>query len=141
MSAYIVSDETISVIAKAFIEYGVHYDADNYSPSPLELIFVNETPKAIGRSLLAQNYESVNCVWSDKIEPIPFFYKDIEINYGLVYGCIKEYDYQACETPNYQYSKLYFSLKRLKNEIVNRLFRELEMSVPYGYGGHDTLNL
>lgn len=141
MSAYICSDETISVIAEAFCRYGVQYNAENYFPTDMQLILVNERVKAIGQSLLDQNYKSVNYRYSEDTETPRFEYKEIGYlsgsnnDLGLIYGCIHNYEYQACETDDFYESELYHSLQRLENEIVERALKQLGYKIVWGYDG------
>jgi len=88
VSAYIVNDETISVIVKGFVEYDVDYTADDYRPDRC----------SIGQSLLNQNYKSVNYRYNESTKPHSFQYTNININEGMLLGCIDCYEYQACET-------------------------------------------
>lgn len=137
MSAYIVNNETISVIAKAFMEYGVDYRADNYNPTPHQLILVNETVKAIAQSLLDANYKSVNARYREEEKTPTAEYTDIEINEGLVFGCLRCFNYQACEIEDYENSLLFYSLQDLEYEITRRLITKAGMVAPWGYGGHN----
>lgn len=134
MSAYVVSHETISVLVKAFEIYGVDYKAENINND------LNKK-KRIGQSLLDQNYASTNIGYSEKelnsfITP-EFIYKDLDVDAGIIYGCIQCYEYQACETDDYFESKLHFSLMRLKDAILKRYIRNENLKIPYGYNGYD----
>lgn len=134
MSAYIVSHETISVLVKAFEIYGVDYKAENINND------LNKK-KRIGQSLLDQNYASTNIGYSEKelnsfITP-EFIYKDLDVDAGIIYGCIQCYEYQACETDDYFESKLHFSLMRLKDAMLKRYIRNENLKIPYGYNGYD----
>lgn len=142
MSAYIVSNETISVLVKGFEMYGVDYKAKNYK-KPIQIIIdMNELRKGIGQSLLDQNYKSVNERYSDSIElnsfiTPEFFYKDLNVDPGMIYGCIECYEYQACETEDYFESKIHYSLVELKNAMLKRYIRNENLEIPYGYNGFD----
>lgn len=145
MSAFICDSKTISAIAKAFVEYGVSYEAENYRPklsSDLGVVFFNvsEAYNNIGQSLLDKNYKSVNYRYGEDTETPEFQYEEVEIDEGIVYGCIECYDYQACEEPDYFESKLHGSLIRLENALLEKLLKRANMSAPYGYDGHDILN-
>lgn len=134
MSAYVVSHETISVLVKGFEIYGVDYKAENINND------LNKK-KRIGQSLLDQNYASTNIGYSKKelnsfITP-EFIYKDLDVDAGMIYGCIQCYEYQACETDDYFESKLHFSLMRLKDAMLKRYIRNENLRIPYGYNGYD----
>jgi len=139
MSAFIVNNETISVLAKAFVEYGVDFHAEGYE-KPIQIIInFKQLYTGIGQALLDQNYRSVNCRYNDDTETPKFEYADVEIDEGIVYGCIACYNYQACETEDYFDSDLYASLLRLKDKLIERLLRREKMAAPYGYGSFDIL--
>lgn len=134
MSAYVVSHETISVLVKGFEIYGVDYKAENINND------LNKK-KRIGQSLLDQNYASANIRYSENelnsfITP-EFIYKDLDVDAGMIYGCIQCYEYQACETDDYFESKLHFSLTRLKDAMLKRYIRNENLRIPYGYNGYD----
>lgn len=131
MSAYVVSHETISVLVKGFEIYGVDYKAENINND------LNKK-KRIGQSLLDQNYASANQLYSENELVTPeFIYKDLDVDAGIIYGCIQCYEYQACETYDYFESKLHFSLMRLKDAMLKRYIRNENLKIPYGYNGYD----
>lgn len=139
MSAFIVNNETISVLAKAFVEYGVNFHAEGYE-KPIQIIInFKQLYAGIGQALLEQNYRSVNYRYGEDTETPKFEYADVEIDEGIVYGCIACYNYQACETDDYFESDLYGSLLRLKDKMLERMLRREGLAAPYGYGGHDIL--
>ena len=135
MSAYIVSNETISAIAKAFDTYGADYKAEDYE-RPIQIIIdLNELRRGIGQSLLNQNYASVNYRYNENIEVPVFEYEDVDIDEGIVYGCIQCYEYQACETDDYYDSQIHISLKFLKNALLKSLLRKNGLTARWGYDG------
>ena len=140
MSAYIVGNKTISAIAKAFVAYQVDFVADDYNRPIQVIVNLNEIRQAIGQSLLNQNYASVNCRYNEDTEVPVFQYEDVEIDEGIVYGCIRCYNYQACETPNYYNSWVYHSLMELERKLLVRFLMKHKMSAPWGYDGHDILD-
>lgn len=140
MSAYIVDNKTISAIAKAFVDYQVDFMADDYD-RPIQIIVnLNEIRQAIGQSLLNQNYASVNCRYNEDTEVPKFEYEDVDIDEGIVYGCIRCYHYQACETRDYYDTWLYESLRVLESKLLVRFLMKHKMSAPWGYDGHDMLD-
>ena len=132
MSAYIVSNKTISAIAKAFTIYGTVYHAANYFPKPSMIKTRGSEIIDIGQSLLDQNYASVNARYCEKTQAPKFFFEDVEINEGVAVGCINCYIYQACETPDFETSELYYSLKRLKDRILERFINKAGQEIPWG---------
>ena len=135
MSAYIVSNKTISLIARAFCEYGVNYNADNYEPSTMGTILLNVRQEEIGQSLLDQNYKSVNYRYGEDEETPKFEYEDVDDyirDLGAIIGCINCYNYQACETPYYDSSYIHDSLNDLKEEVYERAIKQLGYEEPWG---------
>lgn len=128
MSAYIVNDKTISVIAKGFVEYGVGYTTEDYRPERKDK-FHN-----IGQSLLNQNYKSVNYRYKESTKPHSFQYTNIDINEGMLLGCINCYEYQACETPDFFNSPIHTCLLRLKQAILEKLIKQKGQEIPWGLG-------
>lgn len=132
MSAYIVNNKTISAIAKAFVMYGATYSAENYNPNPTWIKSLHTTAAEIGQSLLEQNYASVNFRYREETPAPPFEYADVDINEGIVTGCIDCYIYQACETNDFETSELYYSLIRLKDRVLERLIKRAGQEMPWG---------
>ena len=138
MSAFIVSDDTISVLARAFVDYQVPFHDGTYN-EPRMIIFKDEELKRIGQSLVNQNYRSVNFRYQEEQEPSEFVPTEVEFDEGTVYGCIACYEYQACETADYYESEIHNSLVRLQKSLLERLLRKCEMKAPYGYHGFDMM--
>lgn len=139
MSCYVVDYETISVIVKGFEMYGVDYEAENYV-RPIQIIIVlNELRNAIGQSLLDQNYKSVNYRYNEDTQTPKFEYKDLNVNPGMILGCIECYEYQACETDGYFNSAIHWSLVNLKEAMLKRYIKNDGYKIPYGYDGHNMI--
>ena len=132
MSAYIVSNKTISAIAKAFVDWGVGFLSEDYAPPIGFITPLKELYEAVGQSLLNQNYASVNCRYGEETPTPKFTYEEVDINEGIVYGCIANYNYQACETPDYWESHLYRSLVDLKEFMLKRFIKRSGYDIPYG---------
>lgn len=133
MSAYIVNNETISAIVKGFMTYGVEYEAEGYKKPIQVIIDLQEIRNGIGQSLLDQNYKSVNHRYNEDTKTPEYHYEDVEINEGIVLGCIDCYTYQACETDDYFESLLYHSLIDLKLAMLERFIQEKGYEIPWGY--------
>lgn len=145
MSCYVCDMGTISVIVKGFIKYGysgrvAQYFADDYIEPAQGIYDIQALRQAIGQSLLNQNYNSVNCRYNEDTKPLKFQYIDVEINEGLVYGCMRCYEYQARETEDYYNSNIHFSLVKLQHVLVKRLLEKVGQEAPYGYNGHNMLD-
>lgn len=133
MSAYIVSDNTIHAIVKGFEVYNADYKAADYSRPTQIIIDLQAVRNGIGQSLLNQNYKSVNCRYRENTETPKYNYKDVEINEGILYGCIECYIYQACETNDFYESELYNSLQRLKEAMLVSMIKAKGLETPWGY--------
>lgn len=133
MSTYIVSDETVSVIVKAFEVYNItHYSSDCNE-------FIEKKRQTIGQSLVNQNYRSVNYRYIDQMTPHKFEFTDInlmvngKLDTGLIVGCIDCYEYQACENDDYFQSKIRHSLRWLKDTILNQYIKQDGFEKSWGY--------
>lgn len=137
MSAYICDNKTISALAKAFEQYETRergFDADDYEKPTGWIIDVMGIRNAVGQSLLNQNYRSVNYRYDEYTSTPKFQFEDVPIDEGIVYGCIRCYEYQACETDDYFESKIHKSMNWLKAEMLKRLIRKCGMDTDgWGY--------
>ena len=143
MSAYVVDDKTICALAKAFVDYGVKYNADEPLGDDGDygwIVFANERRKAIAQSLLQKNYDSVNYRYNEDDECPKINYIDVDIDEGIVYGCIQCYEYQACEEPDWMTSEIYYSLERLKDKVLTRALARSGMKAYWGYPDEDERN-
>ena len=136
MSAYIVNDETVSVIVKAFEIYKVNYVGEGYNE------FIEDIDKkrlSLGQSLVDQNYRSVNYRYREYDKPHKFEFTDInlmvngKLDTGLIVGCIDCYEYQACENDDYFQSKIHHSLRWLKDSILNQYIKLDGFEKSWGY--------
>ena len=133
MSAYIVNDKTIHAIVKGFEMYKAEYRAKGYK-EPIQIIIdLQEIRNGIGQSLLNQNYKSVNFRYNENDETPIYNYEDVEINEGILLGCIDYYIYQACETDDFFESELYKSLVNLKNAMLEKMINAKGYEIPWGY--------
>lgn len=133
MSAYIVSDNTIHAIVKGFMQYNVEFEAEGYK-KPIQIIInYQEWGDGIGQALLEQNYRSVNYRYNEETETPKYNYKDVEINEGVLLGCIQCYNYQASETADYFESAVYESLLRLKDAMLERMIQAKGYEIGWGY--------
>lgn len=124
MSAYIVNNRTIDILVTAFINtYSIEYKAENYKPINSWIIDIQELACSIGQSLLDQNYASVNHRYHEQETPSKYTYEPVTVNNALILDAIDEYNYQACETPDYYSSKLYYSLRRLEKAMLKRYIK------------------
>ncbi|MBR4623360.1 MAG: hypothetical protein IKO45_05000 [Clostridia bacterium] len=138
MSAYVVNDETISVLVDAFEQYTDRYnDYDFYPKQKGWLIDLDKERQAMGQALLDYNYKSVNYRYNEYEKPRKFKYISLDDSHKLnvVFGCIQCYNYQACEPDDYYESAIYKNLQRLKENMLRRICeREGELE-----WGHDSV--
>ena len=87
----------------------------------------------IGQSLLDQNFRSVNERYGEEDETPAFIFEDVDINEGIIKGCIDCYNYQACETDDYFDSDIYKSLKSLEAKLLQLLISKCGYSTSWGY--------
>lgn len=137
MSAYVVTDETISTIVKGFEVYNVNFTAEGYEPPKNSLFISLDTQRqSIGQYLLDRNYDSVNWRYNENTKPHEFGYRDVDINPGKVVGCINCYNYQTCEKDidgkDYFDSGLYHVLTRLKLAMLDWYIKRDEQEIPWG---------
>ena len=132
MSCYIVSDETISVIAKALAEYDIGIQPSGVELTSEQLVFTNLRCQPIGEWLLEQNVKSF-CYRYDEEMPMPKFkYQDIEADEGTLLGCIECYEYQSCDTEDYETSEIHRWLTRLKDKMLKRLIEQKGQEIRWG---------
>lgn len=139
MSAYVVNDKTISVIAKGLLNYGI--DCDWMKWDPMQTIFVNERYQPLGQSLLNQNIRSVvyrygygSQEYKDafKQQEREFKFENVDYDEGLLLGCIKCYLYQSCETPNFDNDRICIALERLQRRMLERMIEQKGQEIPWG---------
>lgn len=133
MSAYIVNKETIDVIVQGFERYGLRFCAEGYEEPRSIIINKRDINNAIGQALLNQNFKSVNARYKEDSEPYDYNYTEVEMDEGMLLGCIECYEYQACETEDYFESLLHDSLLNLKIYMLKRFIRQAGQEIPWGY--------
>lgn len=140
MSAFICDNETITCIARAFIDYGVEFRGGRPKTWVEQIcIDVQEETKRIGQALLEANYKSVNFRYNEDTEVPEFEPAELKDGFdeGVVIGCIACYDYQSCEVNDWEETLIYKDLQRLKDKILKRLVNRCGMTMTYGYDGFD----
>lgn len=127
MSAYLVSDETINVIAWGLVNYGVSI----YGVTPQ--ILVDKTAQLNGEALLKQNYKSLAARYGDDETPHNYtFSRPKEYNEGILLGCVKCYMYQSCETDDWMECDIRKSLMRLQYKMLHKMIESKGMDIPWG---------
>lgn len=133
MSAYIVSDNTIHALVKAFEIYGVELKTDYKGIGGSGWIFdAQEQRNAVGQRLVDQNWASVNYRYGESNEPEPYEYNDIDVTEGDILGCIQCYNYQACETDDYYEGDIYNATVKLRNAMLERFIKNAGQEICWG---------
>lgn len=119
MSAYIVSDETITAIVQGAVELL----SRDYSFDPLWL----------GQLLVDENYRSVNYRYDEDTKPHKYEWKELKKwDYGVLLGCIRCYIYQSCETDDWKDTEAYSWISRLRTYLLDALVDTLGYEMPWG---------
>ena len=132
MSAFIVNDKTITAIVQAMQQAEFSNWLNGHS--------ARTEPQIVGQMLLDQNYRSVNYRYDENDAPRRFKmaykinkdgYRDY-YDFGETYGSICCYMYQACETPDWVGSDIYFMLCHLKDDLAEKMINELGYEYCWG---------
>lgn len=136
MSAYVVNDKTINVIANGFVDFNIEYRKKSYEIQKTSLCGVIYDADKIGQiiatDLLKANYDSVNYRYNENTEPHEIKFEKVSYNLGELLGCIKCFNYQACEVENWEDSLIYKDLQCLKNAILVNAIKRLGFEIPWG---------
>ncbi|MDX8417377.1 hypothetical protein [Absicoccus intestinalis] len=125
MSCYVLGNESLSVIVKAFEIYQVEFRAECFKKTLGAIRDVNKMRCAMGQALLDINCASYNYRYNEsgkyKFQYIdPVIVKNGKIDTGLILGCIESFEYQSCEIPNYYSSIIHMTLCNLKDAMLQR---------------------
>ena len=118
MSAFIVSKNHINTL----VNYGYHNRLYRYISEDNILRF-NDEPTKIGQILVDENYKSINYRYEEDEEHYKYKFNLSLKNYSPV-QIIKAcdcYDYQACETPDYDKSVAYKLIDTIRARAINSL--------------------
>lgn len=118
MSAFVLSQKHINVLTSAWSIYNLKYAYNPQTRKSEDL-----TPTQVGKILLKQNVCSVNYRYNEK-EPVPpFRYDPFGPPYSLVQilKALDCYDYQACETPDYQGTLAASIVNTIRSRIIKML--------------------
>lgn len=135
MSCFICDDETISALVKAFDVYDVIFTKDDFRSDSMKYSRYMKL-KMMGQFLLEENIKAYNRRYGGQLEGHErkdFNLKGISINEGIVYGCVRCYNYQLLELPEWESSDIFYSLERLQLTIVKRLLDRCGQEMFWGY--------
>lgn len=122
MSAYIVSDETITAIVKGLSKYCRDYS-----------YFYNHDEDELGQILLDENYRSVNCRYDEDTTPHHFKMKKLEkFDDGILFGCLTNYEYQTCETEDYNSTLAGVMVHNVMKEMLRKRINSQYGETPWG---------
>lgn len=137
MSAYVVNDKTINVIASGFVDFGIEYRNQkdkiwNCGSVYGIMIDLYKVGQIISSDLLKANYDSVNYRYNENTEPHEIRFEKVSYNLGELLGCIDCFEYQSCEVSNWEDSYIYKDLQILKDRILNKAIAQLGFDIPWG---------
>lgn len=135
MSCFICDDKTLSAIAKGFVEFNVDFMFNDYR-SKFDRDSKFKKSDKIGQILLDENVKAYNwryCRRVEGFERVQFEYISVPIDEGILYGCIRCYNYQLMELPDWEFSDIKYSLERLERVIVRRLLLKTGQEEFWGY--------
>jgi hypothetical protein len=130
MSAFIVNKDLIDLLVTVAVEGGTHtkglrfyYEGNLYNYSAVDA-------DELGQILTQQNYDSVNYRYQESTEVETYVYKRIKnvggdtgafIPWGHVLRALSCYEYQSCETPDWNQSVAYTICQAIRSKVCNRL--------------------
>lgn len=121
MSAYTLSNEHISAMLQAanFSDYAG--DTCTYRFNG-ELHYMKGNIQEIGQKLLDENFRSVNFRYGDDM-PSPKFSRKYTQDYtaAQIIKLCNCYDYQTCETPDWNETEAYAIYNALRERAISRL--------------------
>lgn len=131
MSAWICNDSTIEIIVNGLAHFGVNLNDRKHKTV---LFPYYRDYERVAQLLINQNYRSVNYRYDTKKKPRKFEHVlrepllvSFSTPYSLyaLYKSIACYEYQSCETPDYNKSDIHRALMALTSEITNRVFNAM----------------
>lgn len=111
MSAYIVNDNTINAVLGF---------ADEYTLRKFEC----QTRDQLGQILLNENYRSVNYRYGEDAQPPVFAYRRYTVPAVAAAQHLQCFEYQACETPDWERTTAFRLCADLRSKICERLVSE-----------------
>lgn len=138
MSAYIVSNETITAIVQGLQRK--EFSSSLTDPETMQQYNARTNPQMVGQILLNQNYKSVNYRYNEDAKPRKFTmtyrvdekgYRD-DYTLAEIYGSIRCYTYQACENPEWHDSEIDYTLRALKDDLAEKMAEKLGEEMPWG---------
>ena len=120
MSAYVVSDETITAIVRGALKY-------------LPTSYRRDDRDLLGQMLVDENYRSVNYRYDEDTKPHKFQFKNLKkFDDGILFGCMRNYNYQSCETEDYFSSDAYYLLQNIQREMLEARLETEGLEMPWG---------
>lgn len=128
MSCYVVSDLTISAIVAAMADTG--FEPAGLKDEKSSIKYNSATcGQIVGQILLDANYASVNERYGEQTHAHSFKLTQKAngkpFTLGEMYGCIKCYEYQACEQPGYELSEIHDVLAYVKDDLAEKMLAKL----------------
>lgn len=120
MSAYVVDNKCIDILVNAIVD---RYEIDVNVPATHGiLVNVNLMRDQVGQALVDENYRSVNYRYGENTIPRDYFYTepDHKVDSRDILDAIDEYEYQSCETRDWQDTPQYKWLLKLQSAMLQR---------------------
>lgn len=141
MSAYLVSSTTIDIIVSFAIENKLYMvEDDSNSSNGVPVTVYNATQ--FGKMLLRENIKSLAYRYPNDYEEYfnnPGVYADNyvftkynNVNLAGALGCANNYDYQACEHPDYRKSNSRDFIMTVISSIADKLAKQYIGETPWG---------
>jgi len=120
MSAFIVTDATITGLLQATSADYPGDGADYYWQD--EARYFGGHAQEIGQKLVDENYRSVNYRYQEAGQPHEYQHRNVRsltpVEIIKLCGC---YEYQACETPDWESTEAHAILEVIKSRAIRRL--------------------
>lgn len=120
MSAYIVTDETISGMMQA-IERRIYLHQPYYYWNN-RVHYFRQEPAEIAQKLVDENYRSVNGRYDEETQAHAFQFKVVrELTPIEIIKLCHCYRYQACETDDWEQTEAYVIMNELRDMAISAL--------------------
>ena len=119
MSAYVVSKKHIDTIVSAWISMA--------EPSHDNRADRLKLATQVGQMLWNENYRSVNRRYNEKSEPLVYRYTEVSLPptsamlLPLLFKALDCYDYQCCETSDWEETQAFRFVSRLRREAWKQI--------------------
>lgn len=120
MTAYIVDNKCIDILVFAIVD---KYEIDVDVPAAHGIMVnLNQMRDQVGQALVDENYRSVNHRYAEDTIPHTYVYMepDHKLDNRDILDAIDEYEYQSCETKEWQATDQYQWLLKIQSAMLKR---------------------